>query len=296
MERRFRVRLQELLDDAVVRPSLLRGVLPRVESFLQPFVRPRLSVSCRPVHPAGATTSRVTFDWASFTGVKPETVTLDVTYGGGTLTVALNFNVEGTDKAAYSATRPATTSTWPTVIPPDAVKAGEERVGNGPYHEMSLASGDLHTHHAMPAFNPGVAPLGLTYSSTAASDASGPIFLEHYVVRPLEVEEAPGRAVRLAQAGGAVERQPVDHGQRGRRDRHVGACAARGPAAGPGAPRRAADRRRRPYRLRRAGSPGAREPGAHQPSDSPGEPGVRPAGAGPVPAGHAAGPGPRPPT
>lgn len=39
MERRFRVRLDELLDDAEVPPGLLRGVLPRLESFLQPFVR-----------------------------------------------------------------------------------------------------------------------------------------------------------------------------------------------------------------------------------------------------------------
>ena len=38
MERRFRVRLDELLDDAEVRPGLLRGVLPRLEAFLQPFV------------------------------------------------------------------------------------------------------------------------------------------------------------------------------------------------------------------------------------------------------------------
>ena len=38
MERRFRVRLDELLDDAVVPPGLLRGVLPRLERFLQPFV------------------------------------------------------------------------------------------------------------------------------------------------------------------------------------------------------------------------------------------------------------------
>jgi SRSO17 transposase len=38
MERRFRVRLDELLDDAEVRPSLLRGVLPRLEAFLEPFV------------------------------------------------------------------------------------------------------------------------------------------------------------------------------------------------------------------------------------------------------------------
>src|SRR5437899_11829066 len=38
MERRFRVRLAELLDDAEVPPGLLRGVLPRLESFLEPFV------------------------------------------------------------------------------------------------------------------------------------------------------------------------------------------------------------------------------------------------------------------
>ena len=38
MERRFRVRLDELLDDAEVPPGLLRGVLPRLEAFLQPFV------------------------------------------------------------------------------------------------------------------------------------------------------------------------------------------------------------------------------------------------------------------
>jgi len=38
MERRFRVRLGELLNDAEVPPGLLRGALPRLESFLQPFV------------------------------------------------------------------------------------------------------------------------------------------------------------------------------------------------------------------------------------------------------------------
>ena len=39
MERRFRIRLDELLDDAEVCPSLLAGVMPRLEAFLQPFVR-----------------------------------------------------------------------------------------------------------------------------------------------------------------------------------------------------------------------------------------------------------------
>lgn len=38
MERRFRIRLDELLRDAEVKPGLLRGLLPRLESFLHPFV------------------------------------------------------------------------------------------------------------------------------------------------------------------------------------------------------------------------------------------------------------------
>jgi SRSO17 transposase len=37
MERRFQVRLGELLDDAVVAPAVFRGVLPRLEKFVQPF-------------------------------------------------------------------------------------------------------------------------------------------------------------------------------------------------------------------------------------------------------------------
>src|SRR3954464_3854311 len=39
VERRYQARLDELLDDAEVRPSLLRGLLPRLETFLEPFVR-----------------------------------------------------------------------------------------------------------------------------------------------------------------------------------------------------------------------------------------------------------------
>ncbi len=39
MERRFRIRLAELLDDAEVPPGLLRGVLPRLQAFLEPFVQ-----------------------------------------------------------------------------------------------------------------------------------------------------------------------------------------------------------------------------------------------------------------
>ena len=38
MERRFRVRLEELLDDAVVSPAVPQGMLPRLERFLEPFL------------------------------------------------------------------------------------------------------------------------------------------------------------------------------------------------------------------------------------------------------------------
>jgi SRSO17 transposase len=38
MERRFRVRLDELLQDAEVPAGLMRGVFPRLEAFLRPFV------------------------------------------------------------------------------------------------------------------------------------------------------------------------------------------------------------------------------------------------------------------
>jgi SRSO17 transposase len=38
MERRFQIRLDELLEDAEVPPGLLRGALPRLENFLRPFV------------------------------------------------------------------------------------------------------------------------------------------------------------------------------------------------------------------------------------------------------------------
>ena len=44
MERRYQARLDELLDDAEVRPGLLRGLLPRLETFLEPFVA---SLCCR---------------------------------------------------------------------------------------------------------------------------------------------------------------------------------------------------------------------------------------------------------
>jgi hypothetical protein len=47
MERRFQTRLNELLADAEVRPFLLKGVLPRLVDFLEPFVESLLSAEQR---------------------------------------------------------------------------------------------------------------------------------------------------------------------------------------------------------------------------------------------------------
>jgi hypothetical protein len=38
MERRFRIRLDDLVNDAEVPVALVRGALPRLEAFVEPFV------------------------------------------------------------------------------------------------------------------------------------------------------------------------------------------------------------------------------------------------------------------
>jgi SRSO17 transposase len=43
MEPRYHIRLEELLDDAEIPPGLVRGALPRLEAFLQPFVASLIS-------------------------------------------------------------------------------------------------------------------------------------------------------------------------------------------------------------------------------------------------------------
>ena len=37
MERRFQVRLRELVEDAVVAPEVFAGMMPRIERFVEPF-------------------------------------------------------------------------------------------------------------------------------------------------------------------------------------------------------------------------------------------------------------------
>src|SRR5258708_363742 len=47
MERRFHIRLDELLEDAEVPPRLLQGALPRLETFLKPYVEELCSAEQR---------------------------------------------------------------------------------------------------------------------------------------------------------------------------------------------------------------------------------------------------------
>ena len=47
MDRRFRMRLAELLDDALVPPGLFDELRPRLEEFLQPFVASLVGAATR---------------------------------------------------------------------------------------------------------------------------------------------------------------------------------------------------------------------------------------------------------
>jgi len=55
MERRFELRLEELLEDAVLDPRIPEGMLDRLERFVEPFAeRSSMITACptpRPRHP-----------------------------------------------------------------------------------------------------------------------------------------------------------------------------------------------------------------------------------------------------
>jgi hypothetical protein len=131
----------------------------------------------------GQSTYRLQFTWRSFTGAaRSNQITLTTTnVGGGGLSQTLTFSVIATDSPAWSSTPPTSVSTWPTVLPPDALTARQETV-DSQYYRLGLATGEVQTSHTLPAYNPGVPPLTLLYSSTAADRL--PIFLEHYQLDP----------------------------------------------------------------------------------------------------------------
>ncbi len=74
-------------------------------------------------------------------------------------------------------TRPTTAPTFPLVIPPDAVKPGQETISQQ-YYSLGEETGEVRTSFALPSYDPGITPLQLDYSSLAANPL--PIFTDYY--------------------------------------------------------------------------------------------------------------------
>ena len=163
------------------------------------------------VNVSGQTTFDLQFSWASFTGAaRTDTITLTTTNSDNTQqTQTLTFKVAATDSPAWTAAPPTTAATWPLVVTPDTLQANEDTVGGATY-QLGLTSGEVLTGHALPGYNPGVAPLDLVYSSAAA--APQPIFLDHYALptaqalplvlqAQLTFNNVPGQTVFYSTAG-----------------------------------------------------------------------------------------------
>src|SRR5262249_39158292 len=78
---------------------------------------------------SGTGTYRLQFTWASFTGAaRTDTITLTTTNTDSTQqTQTLTFQVAATNSPAWSSA-PTSASTWPTVLPPDALTGGQDTV------------------------------------------------------------------------------------------------------------------------------------------------------------------------
>ncbi len=76
-----------------------------------------------------------------------------------------------------NSTRPTTIPSFPLLVPPDAVKPGQEMIRQ-PYYSLIEETGEVQTSFTLPTYNPGIPPLQLDYSSLAANPL--PIFTEYY--------------------------------------------------------------------------------------------------------------------
>ncbi len=129
---------------------------------------------------SGTTTANLQGTWASFTG-PARTNTISVTetpQSGMPLTQTMTFLVAGTDSPAYSASRPTSSSTWPSVLTPDQLSSGQATQAAGPYANVGLTDGSVQTSFSMPSYNPNTTPVSLDYNSTTAN--AQPIFLAEY--------------------------------------------------------------------------------------------------------------------
>jgi RHS repeat-associated protein len=133
---------------------------------------------------SGTSTYNLTFTWANFTGsARTDTIIAKQTPSGGTqVTQTLTFTVASTSSPAYVSTPPTNYGNWANPLSPDALNIMQQTVEGGPNASLGLTEGDVQTSHALPAYNPGVASLGLVYSSVAAD--ARPIFITHFQIDP----------------------------------------------------------------------------------------------------------------
>ncbi len=75
---------------------------------------------------SGTTTANLQGTWANFSGAaRTDTITVTETAGASHLSQTMTFLVASTSSPAYAATRPTTSSTWPSVITPDQISASK---------------------------------------------------------------------------------------------------------------------------------------------------------------------------
>ena len=141
---------------------------------------------------SGSSTYKFKFVWNTYTpgagGLPYSTNIITVTEtmtDNSTKTMTLTFKVLAGSNTCMSA---GSSATWPAVLPPDKPLEAQDVVASDsatrPY-AVSQESGVVYVAHSLPAYNPGMPALGLTYSSIAAERR--PIFVGRYELDPSAV-------------------------------------------------------------------------------------------------------------
>src|SRR5262245_61108562 len=146
----------------------------------------------------GASTYRLQFTWASFTGTaRTDTITITTTNTDQTVqSRTITFKVHATDSPAWTATPPTTVNTWPTVVTPDEVDLDQATAGNSKYYQVGLATGELLATHMLPAYAPHTGSCGCCKSLELAS----PIFAAN---------DPDGGRLHLAYSSLAADARPI---------------------------------------------------------------------------------------
>ncbi|MBI3461477.1 MAG: RHS repeat protein, partial [Planctomycetes bacterium] len=133
----------------------------------------------------GQNTYRLQFGWSVAspgTSETTNTITVAATMTDSTTqSLSLTFVINNQNQMTCGSMGNDTTA-WPTVLAPDKVLDSQDLIAGDstrPY-AVSADSGALFATHALPAYNPGIPALGLTYSSVAAERR--PIFIDRYQI------------------------------------------------------------------------------------------------------------------